>query len=69
MGVAQTDYEDVIKLELECDVIGCDRQQVLRIPKNPRGDGARTGIPWKVVTISGGSEEKVRAVCPIHDND
>ena len=64
MGLRRTDYEDVVKLELECDVSGCEREQVLRIPKNPRGDGTRGGIPWKVVTISGSGEEEVRAVCP-----
>jgi len=69
MGVNRTDYEDVVKLKLECDVTGCDRQQVLRIVKNPRGDGAPEEISWKVITISGIGEEKVRAVCPVHDSD
>ena len=69
MGVTRTDYEDVLKLELECDVTGCDRHQVLRIPKSPRGDGGPQEIPWKTVILSGGGEQKVKAVCPIHDSD
>lgn len=69
MALTRTEQNGKAKLELKCDISGCDRETVMIVPPGPiREVWPKDGPEWILIQRnSEGASPEMFAACPLHE--